>query len=73
VVELAKDGAMASRRQADVDTGEAACVRTEIARELRELRRRNRELEATIEIQGRHQFFAREYDPRRTPVSPLHR
>ena len=39
-------------RQADVDTGEAASVPTEMARELRELRRRNRELEATIVILG---------------------
>jgi len=52
-------------RQADVDTGEAASVPTEMARELRELRRRNRELEATIEIlKAATSFFAREYDPR---------
>ena len=37
-------------RQAEVDDGEAAGVPTETARELRELRRKNRELEATIEI-----------------------
>jgi len=52
-------------RQADVDTGEAAGVPTEMARELRELRRRNRELEATIEIlKAATSFFAREHDPR---------
>ena len=52
-------------RQADVDTGEAASVPTEMARELRELRRRNRELEATIEIlEAATSFFARECDPR---------
>jgi transposase len=52
-------------RQADVDTGEAASVPTEMARELRELRRRNRELEATIEIlKAATSFFAREHDPR---------
>src|ERR1700739_4190957 len=37
-------------RQAEVDAGEAAGVPTETARELRELRRKNRELERTIEI-----------------------
>ena len=34
-------------RQAEVDAGEAAGVPTETARELRELRRKNRELEQT--------------------------
>jgi len=52
-------------RQADVDTGEAASVPTEMARELRELRRRDRELAATIEIlKAATSFFAREHDPR---------
>jgi transposase len=37
-------------RQAEVDAGDAAGVPTETARELRELRRKNRELESTIEI-----------------------
>jgi transposase len=37
-------------RQAEVDAGEETGVPSETARELRELRRRNRELEATIEI-----------------------
>ena len=37
-------------RQAEVDAGEAAGLPTETARELRELRRKNRELESTIVI-----------------------
>ena len=37
-------------RQAEVDAGEAAGVPTETVRELRELRRKCRELESTIEI-----------------------
>ena len=37
-------------RQAEVDAGETAGVPTETAREMRELRRKNRELEQTIEI-----------------------
>jgi len=39
-------------RQAEVDDGEAAGVPTETARELRELRRKNRELEQTIVTYG---------------------
>lgn len=51
-------------RQAEVDDGEAAGVPTESARELRELRRKNRELESTIEIlKAATTFFARECDP----------
>jgi transposase len=47
-------------RQAEVDAGEAAGVPSETARELRELRRKNRELEATIEIlKAATSFFAR--------------
>jgi transposase len=39
-------------------------VPSETARELRELRRKNRELEATIEIlKAATSFFARECDP----------
>jgi transposase len=51
-------------RQAEVDDGETAGVPTETARELRELRRKNRELETTIEIlKAATTFFARECDP----------
>jgi transposase len=39
-------------RQAEVDAGEVAGVPSETARELRELRRKNRELEATNVILG---------------------
>jgi transposase len=53
-------------RQAEVDAGDAAGVPTETARELRELRRKNRELESTIEIvKAATSFFARECDPLR--------
>ena len=52
-------------RQAEVDAGEAPGMTTDAARELRELRRKCRELEATIEIlKAATGFFAREYDPR---------
>ena len=48
-------------RQAEVDAGEAAGVPTETARELR---RKNRELESTIEIlKAATSFFVRECDP----------
>ena len=51
-------------RQAEVDAGEAAGVPAATARELRELRRKNRELEQTIEIlKAATTFFARECDP----------
>jgi transposase len=53
-------------RQAEVDAGEAAGVPTETARELRELRRETKELEATIEVlKAATCFFVRECDPRR--------
>jgi transposase len=51
-------------RQAEVDSGEAAGVPTETARELRELRRKCRELESTVDIlKAATSFFARECDP----------
>lgn len=51
-------------RQAGVDDGEGAGVPTETARELRELRRKTKELEQTIEIlKAATTFFARECDP----------
>ena len=53
-------------RQVEVDAGEAAGVPTETVRELRELRRKCRELESTIEIlKAATSFFAQECDPRR--------
>jgi transposase len=51
-------------RQSEVDAGDAAGVPTATARELRELKRRNAELERTIEIlRAATSFFARECDP----------
>ena len=51
-------------RRAAVDGGQAPGVSTESAREIRELRRKNRELEQTIEIlKAATSFFAREHDP----------
>ena len=51
-------------RQAEVDAGEAPGVTTDAAREIRELRRKCRELESTIEIlKAATSFFARECDP----------
>jgi transposase len=53
-------------RQAEVDAGEAAGVTSKEACEIRELRRKNRELEQTIEIlKAATSFFARECDPLR--------
>ena len=51
-------------RQAEVDAGEAPGVTSAAAREIRELRRKNKELEQTIEIlKAATTFFARECDP----------
>jgi transposase len=52
-------------RQAEVDAGEAAGVPSETARELRELRRKCRELEATKSSRPATSFFAPECDPLR--------
>ena len=52
-------------RQAEIDAGEAPGMSSEETRELRELRRKNRELERTLEIlKAATTFFARECDPR---------
>jgi transposase len=53
-------------RQAEVDAGEREGTTTAAAREIRELKRRNAELEQTIEIlKAATSFFVRESDPRR--------
>jgi len=52
-------------RQAEVDAGQAPGVTTAEAAEVRELKRKVRELEETIEIlKAAAGFFARECDPR---------
>jgi transposase len=52
-------------RRAQVDAGQAEGVSSESAREIRELKRKNAELERTIEIlKAATSFFARESDPR---------
>ncbi|TPW89677.1 transposase [Mycolicibacterium fortuitum] len=51
--------------QAEIDTGNRDGVSTDVSRENRELKRRNRELEETIEIlKAATSFFVRESDPR---------
>lgn len=53
-------------RQGEVDGGARDGVASDVARENRELKRKNRELEETIEIlKAATSFFARESDPRR--------
>jgi len=52
-------------RQAEIDEGAAAGVSSSESAEIRELRRKNRELEQTIEIlKAATSFFARECGPR---------
>jgi transposase len=52
-------------RQAGVDEGTAPGVTSSESAEIRELRRKNRELEQTIEIlKAATSFFVRECDPR---------
>jgi transposase len=51
-------------RQSDVEAGQAVGVTTESARQIRELKRKNAELERTIEIlKEATAFFVRECDP----------
>jgi transposase len=51
-------------RQSDVEAGEAVGVMTESARQVRELKRKNAELECTIEIlKEATAFFVRECAP----------
>jgi transposase len=53
-------------RQAEVDAGDRDGVTTAAAREIRELKRKNAELEQTVEIlKAATSFFVRESDPRR--------
>jgi transposase len=52
-------------RQAEVDEGKASGISTTESAQIRELKRKNRELEQTIEIlKAATSFFARECDPR---------
>ena len=51
-------------RQAEIDAGETDGVSTASAREIRDLKRKNSELERTIEIlKAATSFFVRESDP----------
>jgi transposase len=53
-------------RQAQVDEGQSEGTPTAAAKEIRELKRKNAELEQTIEIlKAATTFFVRESDPRR--------
>ena len=53
-------------RQGEIDSGDRDGTTTSSAREIRELKRKNAELEATIEIlKAATSFFVRESDPRR--------
>jgi transposase len=53
-------------RQAEIDSGDAPGTTSESARQIRELKRKNAELERTIEIlKETTAFFVRECDPQR--------
>lgn len=53
-------------RQQEIDAGEAPGVSSESAQQIRELKRKNAELERTIEIlKAATSFFVRECDPAR--------
>ncbi len=53
-------------RQAEIDAGEADGVSTSSVREIRDLKRKNAELERTIEVlKAATSFFVRESDPQR--------
>jgi transposase len=53
-------------RQAEVDAGQADGTTTSAAREIRELKRKNAELEQTVAIlKAATSFFVRESDPQR--------
>ena len=53
-------------RQGEIDSGDRDGTTTTSAREIRELKRKNAELEQTIEIlKAATSFFVRESDPRR--------
>ncbi len=53
-------------RQAQIDSGDVPGTTTEATREIRELKRKNAELERTIEIlKEATAFFVRECDPQR--------
>lgn len=53
-------------RQAEVDQGQTAGTTTAATREIRELKRKNAELEQTVEIlKAATSFFVRESDPQR--------
>jgi transposase len=54
-------------RQAEVDEGTAAGTSTAESAQVRDLKRKNRELEQTIRIlKAATGFFARDYDPRQS-------
>src|SRR5699024_12465352 len=53
-------------RQAEIDSGDRDGVTTAMAAENRELKRKNRELEQTVEmLKAATSFFVRESDPQR--------